>query len=191
MTAETAGHTGWTPDPIKQRYARYTVEDVLDLPSDAPRVELRDGVMTAVPSPTGAHQKINVLLASWLMRHAPDELETLMAVGVAMSLRDTLEPDAVLLRRPVELDHHLYDPADVVLAVEIVSRGTKRRDRFEKPAVYAAAGVPHYWRIEQDPVHVFAYELLGGEYHLVTDSDAELILAKPFDLRLPIADITP
>ncbi len=191
MTAEPTGHAPWFPDPIRQRYARFTVEDLLRLPPDAPRVELRDGVMIVVPTPTGSHQKINVLLASWMMRHAPDQFEALMAVGVALSFKDTVEPDVVLLRRPVVLDHHVYDVADVALAVEIVSPGTKRRDRLEKPAEFAAAGVPHYWRIEQNPVHVFAYDLIGEEYQLVADSDTELVVEKPFEIRLPIADITP
>jgi hypothetical protein len=45
----------WSPDPIRQRLAAHTLEDVLTLPGDAPRVELHDGVMTAVASPTFGH----------------------------------------------------------------------------------------------------------------------------------------
>ena len=45
MTAAPAGRLIWSPDPIKQRMAGYFIEDVLNLPEDAPRVELRDGVM--------------------------------------------------------------------------------------------------------------------------------------------------
>jgi Uma2 family endonuclease len=191
MTAASTGEVMWTPDPVMQRYASFTVEHVLALPPDAPRVELRDGVMIVVPSPTGRHQKINIRLASWLMQHAPDAYETLAAVGVALSFKDTLEPDVVLLKRPVRLDQHLYDVEQVVLAVEIVSPGTKRRDRLEKPAEYAAAGVRHYWRIEQDPVHVFAYDLVDGAYRLVADSNVELVLTEPFTITLPIRDIAP
>ena len=71
------------------------------------------------------------------------------------------------------------------------SSGTKRRDRLEKPAEYAAAGVRHYWRIEPDPVHVFAYDLVDGAYRLVADSTVELVLAEPFTITLPIRDIAP
>jgi hypothetical protein len=52
MTAEPTGHVMWSPSPIRQRLANYFVEDVLNLPDDAPRVELRDGVMIVVPSHT-------------------------------------------------------------------------------------------------------------------------------------------
>jgi Uma2 family endonuclease len=80
----------------------------------------------------------------------------------------------------------------VLIAVEVVSRGTRRRDRFEKPADYAAAGIPHYWRVEQDPVHVYAYELgEDGTYRLAAESETELVLERPFEIRLTIADITP
>ena len=85
----------------------------------------------------------------------------------------------------------LHDVEQVVLAVEIVSAGTMRRDRLEKPAEYAAAGVRHYWRIEQDPVHVFAYDLVDGAYRLVADSNVELVLTEPFTITLPIRDIAP
>jgi Uma2 family endonuclease len=191
MTAEPTRHVTWTPDPTRQRAKGYTVEDVLKLPDIAPRVELLDGVLSVVPSPSGGHQKINFRVAAWLEQHAPDHLETLIAVGVITSYKDTLEPDAALLRRPVDFDHHYYDASEVVLAVEIVSPSTKRRDRFEKPALYAAAGIPHFWRIEQNPLHVFAYDLVGGRYELIADSDTELVLSAPFEIRLPIRDIAP
>ena len=191
MTAEPTGHVMWSPDSTKQRLAAYTLEDVLKLPDDAPRVELTDGVITVVPSPTGRHQNIGNLLWLWLRQHAPDKFTTFTAVGILVSHRDSFEPDVVLLRRPVDDTNHYYDARQVVVAVEVVSPGTKRRDRLAKPAEYAAAGIPHYWRIEQDPIHVFAYDLVKGRYELVADSDEELILKAPFEIRLPIRDITP
>ncbi len=70
--------------------------------------------------------------------------------------------------------------------------GTRARDRILKPAAYAAAGIPYYWRIEQDPVHVYAYELDGPDrYRIVADSAVELAVSDPFPIRLRVADITP
>jgi Uma2 family endonuclease len=191
MTAQPAGHVMWTPDPVKQRLAAHTVEDVVLLPADAPRVELRDGVMIVVPSPTVGHQNIGNLLWSWLRQHAPESFEPVTAVGVAVSLNDTLEPDVLLMRRPITLTHHFLIPSQVAVVVEIVSPGTRRRDRIEKPSEYAAAGIAHYWRIEQDPLHVFAYDLVGDSYELVADSETELVLSAPFEIELPISEITP
>jgi Uma2 family endonuclease len=182
----------WSPNPIRQRRANYFLEDVLNLPGDAPRVELRDGVMIVVPSPSLNHQSIGNLLWLWFRQHAPEEeFVSTTAVGVVVTLSTTLEPDVLLLRQPVETTNHFFMPAEVAVAVEVVSPGTKRRDRLEKPTEYAAAGIAHFWRIEQDPLHVFAYDLAKGRYELVGDSDTELVLNEPFKIRLPIRDITP
>jgi hypothetical protein len=51
--------------------------------------------------------------------------------------------------------------------------------------------VPHFWRIELEPVHVHAYDLIQGRYVPAADSDRMLVLSKPFDIELPIRDITP
>ncbi|GAB1694545.1 Uma2 family endonuclease [Krasilnikovia sp. M28-CT-15] len=191
MTAETAGHVMWSPDPIKQRLAMYTLEDVLNLPDDAPRVELRDGVMLVVPSPTFNHQDIAGLLWHWLRQHAPHELRASLATGVALSANLTFEPDVLLVDADTPGSNHYVLADRVTLAVEIVSPGTRRRDRLEKPAEYAAAGIAHYWRIEQDPLHVYAYDLRDGRYELVADTETELVLTAPFEIRLPIRDIAP
>ncbi|MEH0984221.1 Uma2 family endonuclease [Micromonospora sp. CPCC 205556] len=82
--------------------------------------------------------------------------------------------------------------------MEVVSPGTRRTDRFAKPGEYAAAGIPFYWRVEQDPVHLHAYRRgyrigPGGErqYELMADSDGLIELSEPFDIKLPITEITP
>jgi Uma2 family endonuclease len=193
MTAEPTAPVPWGPDPIRQRIGGYTIEDVLDLPDGAPRVELLDGVMNVVPSPSGAHQEIEGLLWLWLRQRVGDAYRALMAVGIAVDLQNSLEPDVVLLRQPVDVQRRLYLPDQVAIAVEVVSPSTKRRDRFVKPGAYAAAKVPHFWRIEQDPLRVFAYDLVDGAYQLAGEADieSELVLTKPFEIRLPIRDIAP
>jgi Uma2 family endonuclease len=40
------------------------------------------------------------------------------------------------------------EPANLRLVVEVVSPGSTTHDRFTKPALYADAGIPTYWRIE-------------------------------------------
>jgi Uma2 family endonuclease len=182
----------WTPDPVRQRLANYTVEDVLALPDDAPRVELRDGVMIVVPSPTFGHQQVSTLLWLWFRQHAPWDLVPSVATGVLIDGVQTFEPDVLLLRREMLNPQSHYATAEqVVLVVEVVSPSTRRRDRLEKPAGYAAAGVPHFWRIEQDPLHVYAYELVDGGYELAAESAEELVLEKPFEIRLRVRDLTP
>jgi Uma2 family endonuclease len=97
----------------------------------------------------------------------------------------------LLLRRPVE-DSHYFTAEQVVIAVEVVSPGTRKRDRFEKPGLYADSGIPYYWRVEKDPrVHVYAYGLRGGAYQLLADSDTMLKVDEPFPISLPIEAIRP
>jgi Uma2 family endonuclease len=191
MTAQPMGHVPWSPDLTKQHSNSNTLQDVLNLPDDAPRVELLDGVMIVVPSPTGGHQDIGNLLWLWFRQHASLDFQPLTAVGVAVNRKNTFEPDVVLLRRPVDRGIHYYSAEQVLIAVEVVSPSTRRRDRFEKPVDYANAGIPHYWRIEQDPVHVFAYDLVDGCFKLAVDSAEVLTLRKPFDIELRVRDITP
>jgi Uma2 family endonuclease len=181
----------WGPNPVRQRLANHFIEDVLNLPDDAPRVELRDGVLIVVPSPTYDHQDVAGLLWLWLRRHAPEGLRASLATGVALSLDTTYEPDVLLVSADVDGARHYSMANQVTLVVEIVSPGTRKRDRLEKPAEYAAAGIAHYWRVEQGPLHVFAYDLVDGRYELAADSETELVLSAPFEIRLPIRDITP
>jgi Uma2 family endonuclease len=181
---------GWVPDPVRQLLADFKIDDVLDVPDDAPRVELVDGVMLVVPSPAVDHQDIGNLLWAWLRANAPAEFRAATAVGVQIDDRNSREPDVVLLRRPVE-NTHFFSPDQIVIAVEIVSPGTRKRDRLQKPAEYADAGIPYYWRVEQNPVHVYAYGLRDGAYALLADSDTMLKLDEPFPISLPIQAITP
>ncbi|WBB54122.1 Uma2 family endonuclease [Verrucosispora sp. WMMD573] len=188
----------WCPDPMRQQRADYTLEDLLALPDDAPRVELVDGVIHVTPSPTLGHQDISSLMWLWLRSHAPAHLRAAQAIGVGLSHNTSRQPDVLLCRAGLPADRSRLRPADVVLAVEVVSPGTRRVDRFAKPGEYAAAGIPFYWRIEQNPVRVYAYRLgdrigPGGErqYELVADSTELVELTEPFEIKLPVRDLTP
>src|SRR5262249_22359128 len=135
---------------------------------------------------------IGGMLWHWLRAQAPKEFVATYAMGVAVSDSDTFEPDVLLLRSRPPRGSHLVPAEQGLIVVEGVSRGTKRPGPFAKPADYAAAGIAHYWRVEQDPVHVYAYELgEDGTYRIVADSATELVLDRPFEIRLAIADITP
>jgi Uma2 family endonuclease len=49
---------------------------------------------------------------------------------------------------------------EVLLAVEIVSPTSVGMDRITKPAIYAGAGIPCYWRVETDKgIEVHTYRL--------------------------------
>ena len=68
---------------------------------------------------------------------------------------------------------------DVMLVVEVISPGSTIRDRFEKPKLYASAGVFAYW---VDPLRqrITLTEFLLGEdgtYHPAAAPDGAVICA--------------
>ena len=66
-----------------------------------------------------------------------------------------LVPDVTVLR-PESSGAIWSDPADVALVVEVETPASRRFDRLLKPALYADAGIPLYWRIERRgrPLHI-------------------------------------
>jgi Uma2 family endonuclease len=186
----------WQPDPVRQARADYTLDDLRTIPPN--RVELVDGVLYVTPSPSLSHQTVSRRLTNWLDRHAPRHLRATQAVEIALGPNTARQPDVLLHRAEVDASRWCLHPDEVVLAVEIVSPGSRRMDRFTKLTEYAAAGIPGYWRIEQDPLHVYAYRLSDqlnavGEpqYELVAEGSDVIELTEPFDLKLPVAEITP
>lgn len=57
-------------------------------------------------------------------------------------------PDIVALAADAPRGVSAHQPFDVLLVVEIVSKGSTGEDRVTKPELYAAAGIPWYWRVE-------------------------------------------
>jgi putative restriction endonuclease len=64
----------------------------------------------------------------------------------------------------------VLDPGDVVLVVEIVSPGSRIRDRHEKPAVFAESGIPHFWRVETSHYKGRTAELPAVVIHELDDT---------------------
>ncbi|MFI7613366.1 Uma2 family endonuclease [Nonomuraea terrae] len=101
-----------------------------------------------------------------LHQAAPPHLKVLSTVNVRASDHDFYIPDLVVVpkerARAVRL---MFEPDDVLLAVEVVSPGTQVRDRATKTQAAAAAGIPAYWRLELDEgPTLYAYELDGDSY---------------------------
>ena len=48
----------------------------------------------------------------------------------------------------------------------------------------------NYWRVEQSPLHLYAYALVEGAYHLAAESAEQITVSSPFQLTLPIAQLS-
>jgi Uma2 family endonuclease len=72
-------------------------------------------------------------------------------------------PDLAVTTGPVPDDTLWLAPEMVALAVEIVSKGSERTDRWTKHVEYAEAGIPRYWRVEPNDT-VLMFRLDGNRY---------------------------
>lgn len=106
-------------------------------------------------------------------------------------------PDLVVIPRAVyDGAKHSVEKTDVVLVVEFLSQGGRRRDLVVKRAEYAEAGIPHYWIIDleaADPATRFLALELGsdGQYHEqegVFDGE-RVAVTEPFEVSFAIADL--
>jgi Uma2 family endonuclease len=151
----------------------WTIDDLLSLPDDGHRYEIFDGSLLVSPAPPKWHQIAGDRLADVLLAAAPDGTDVITATAVDISATSPKlglqapVPDIVVAGPGVWDDPGLYVlPPRVLLLVEVESPNTSR-DRVLKPALYAAAGIPAYWRVELDgpgTPAVVMHVLDGGLY---------------------------
>jgi Uma2 family endonuclease len=173
----------------------WTWADLQELPDDdGHRYEIVDGSLHVSPSPSRPHQVAASRLVRLLADAAPDEVEVVETVDVDMG-DNVFEPDVVVLPAAAAYSSvGPLEPGQVLLAVEVVSRSSRRMDRLVKPAVLAEAGVPAYWRVELDgPEAPFAvlYELDGDVYREVASVSAGdvVLVDRPFPVQLRPAEL--
>ncbi|MER6102493.1 Uma2 family endonuclease [Streptomyces sp. NPDC001832] len=141
----------------------WTADDLDRLPNLPRRTELIDGSLVFMSPQTKFDMRTMRLLENALLDQAPDDLDVFREFSIRLNKRNRPEPDVLVV--PLGADTGPKDtwlrPEDIILAVEVVSEESEDRDREVKPRKYAAAGVRHFWRVEQNdglPV-VYVYEL--------------------------------
>ncbi|ATW50485.1 Uma2 family endonuclease [Streptomyces xantholiticus] len=173
----------------------WTADDLDKLPNLPPHTELIDGSLVFMSPQTRFHSRTMRLLENALMEQAPDHLEAIREMTVKLDRRNRPEPDVLVV--PVDADEGprqtWFRPEDVVLAVEVVSADSVERDREVKPNKYARAGVPHFWRVEEDeglPV-VYVYELDPAvrAYALMGIHHKKLVADLPFPLDIDLTAV--
>jgi Uma2 family endonuclease len=173
----------------------WTTDDLDELPEDGHRYELIDGALIVSPSPTSPHQKLVIRLAGTLATSCPAEWEVTQGVEVRINRRRSLTPDVLVVA--AEAEERLpskYSPHEVLLVVEVVSPGSVTMDRVTKPALYAKAGIPYYWRIETQHgivVHTHKLEPDAEVYVPTGQFDRVVKLDEPWGIEIPISAITP
>jgi Uma2 family endonuclease len=142
----------------------WVAEDLDRLPELPRHTELIDGSLVFMSPQTRFHMRTMRLLENCLLDQAPDELDVFREFSIKLDSRNRPEPDVLVVPSDADTgpNETCLRPEDVLLAVEVVSEESAVRDRDAKPRKYAAAGVVHFWRVEQGadglPV-VYVYEL--------------------------------
>ncbi|MGW2934307.1 Uma2 family endonuclease [Streptomyces sp. NPDC001156] len=170
----------------------WTADDLDELSNLPPHTELLDGGLVFVSPQTRTHSPAMRLLENVLLDQVPDRLDVIREMTVKHNKRNRPEPDVLVVRADADTGpkQTWFRPEDVVVAVEVVSEDSEDRDREVKPRKYAQAGIPHYWRVEENqglPL-VYAYEIdpatqaygLTGIFH----DKLELTVPFPVDIDL-------
>ncbi len=139
---------------------KFTVDDIMTLPEDV-RVELIDGVIYEMGTPSYRHQKIVVELVYSMKSYINSNHGSceVLAAPFGVFLNDGknfLEPDLVVICDKDKISERGCEGAPD-LVVEIISESTKKRDYGLKLLKYRTAGVREYWVINPMTKVVMVY----------------------------------
>ena len=147
---------------------RFTRADLDAMPDDGRRYELLDGAIVVTPAPTPAHQNAVARLWRLLDDAVVGDLKVFVApLDTALPTGDVLEPDVLVVTRGSITDKDVTGIP--LLAVEVLSPSSRRRDVGDKLTAYRDAGVPAYWVVDPINPRLQAWELRDGEYVEVAD----------------------
>jgi Uma2 family endonuclease len=178
----------------------WTADDVLALPDggDHARFEIYDGgILVVSPAPGIAHRRASYWLHRVLAEAAVAagvDVEVLEAVNVSLPGGKLLVPDVVVVDAETAASAATRIPCEAVQAVvEIVSPSTISMDRAVKPAMYAEAQIPVYWRVElHDGPKIVACALSRGRYvtRTTVTADRPGRITRPFPVELDLRHMT-
>jgi Uma2 family endonuclease len=171
--------------------------DDLDHLPEAPRhTELIDGALVFMMSPQRSwHARLVTALVVSLTDQAPVGIEVEREMTIRLDDRNRPEPDLLVTTAPYAPDRTFYTPGEVLLVVEVVSPESAHRDRTVKLRKYAEAGIPNYWRVEDEngaPV-VHTYELDGPtrSYAPTGIHRTRMVSPVPFEVELDLDRLIP
>ncbi|MGW0984084.1 Uma2 family endonuclease [Streptomyces xiamenensis] len=191
MNVEHEPEYDWPRPPV----GGYTADDLDRLPNLPPHTELIDGSLVMMSPQTAFHSRAMRLLENELLRLAPEGLEIFREMTVTLGKRDRPEPDVMAVKATAYTgpEQTSFLPEDVVLAIEVVSADSLKRDREVKPRKYAAAGIPHFWRVERDKksgrtaVYVYEVDPATRAYLLTGIHHDQLKLGVPFAIDIDLS----
>ncbi|HVE70201.1 MAG TPA: Uma2 family endonuclease [Thermoanaerobaculia bacterium] len=167
-----------------------TYEEFMALPDDGKHYELIEGELCLNAAPFPRHQRIARSLFRRLDRyfeeHGGGEV-WFAPLDFVLSRENVLEPDlAVILseRASIVGERNVEGAPDI--AIEVLSAGTRRKDRVVKRRLYEQYGVGEIWLV--DPHDRSVTIIRGGVEIVVTDAITSPLLPR---FTMPVRDVFP
>ena len=150
-----------------KKQGEYTLQEYEAIP-DEYRVELIDGVIYDLNTPTTIHQQLAFEISIKLREYIRQNKGLCMILPSPVSVqldeddRTMLQPDVVVCcDRDKILRSHVYGAPDMV--IEILSPSTRKKDMGLKLKKYITARVREYWMVDPDKKKVVVYDLEHNE----------------------------
>ena len=156
--------------PKAEAQRLWTYDEMLaELPETNLPVELWDGEIVMSPTPSPAHQTIVGSMYRELDEFVRDHKAGkvfLSPLDVVLSEHRVVQPDVLFISSANKdiIQDRIRGVPD--LAVEVISRGSWKRDRVEKKALYEQVGIAEYWIIDPESRSIEVFVLVKGVYQL-------------------------
>lgn len=172
-----------TQTPLKLSFEEYLTYD----DGTENRYELVDGELLKMPPLTGDHEdiidflyisfylEIQRLLLDWAVKQG--------RTGVRTTPKKARVPDICVITKEQQQSMKgkpavLQSPP--LLAVEVVSPESVKRDYEQKSAEYAAIRIPEYWIIDPLTAKVSVLSLIVGSYQTIEFRGSDRIVSQTF-----------
>ncbi|GIF74748.1 Uma2 family endonuclease [Asanoa siamensis] len=163
-----------TPDMPAVAEVPWTVDRLADLPESGYRFEIFDGSLLVSPPPAMPHIATTTLLRDALYDQAPRHFKLIESAALVPDARNYYVPDLIVVRAEVLKSRDRgVKPADVLLAIEVVSPSNPSNDLILKRNVYAHFGIPEYWIADRRDESLLVFHLgTNKHYELVAKCHA-------------------
>ena len=138
--------------PASQR--RWTTDEVralMDETRPAPRYELIDGELLVTPSPGSPHQAVvgmlYAIVRAYVDAHGLGRV-FLSPADLELRPRQITQPDIFVVPPGVRPGRRWRGVRTLLLAVEVLSEGSRRHDRVTKRHHYQDVAVSEYWIVD-------------------------------------------
>jgi len=151
-------------DLIKEQLVTYDM--YMKMPDDGVRYEIMDGRLEMMsPAPSTIHQTVSRELEFLLMQSCKSDYLIFYApVDLILSETNVLQPDILMIHRSrlqIVTKRGIEGVPDLV--VEIISPGSRSKDKVLKMKTYAKYDVPEYWIVDAESQTLEQYRLMGAE----------------------------